>query len=92
MDSDENDKNPRWEFDQHGNDTWTWRSLRDGHTVLRGAISFSTWKAVTTDAARCGFSETMHHYVVRAAGRITHFRPGEPVRNLPDCFVPPQPL
>jgi hypothetical protein len=70
-----------WTFTQRTDErtqTWSWRrSVANGSSEAASA-EYPCYAAAVMDAVQKGFKPKTDYHVVEWAGRIVHFRPGQP--------------
>ena len=71
-----------WEFFLD-NGAWKWRNTCGNGGPRVCAEIFVTLARALEAAGNIGFDMTRHHWLVRADGRVTEFRPGYPGVNRP---------
>ena len=78
-----NGRDRSWEFFLHSG-IWKWRTTAANGDRHDGTGAFVTLAQALDAAAKLGFDVELHHWLVRADGRLTEFRPGQPGVNMPD--------
>jgi hypothetical protein len=65
----------RWHFVESDN-LWTWRLIGPTGVSVRSSEPGKDFGEIVSDALRCGFQPSSHHWHVITANGITRFEPG----------------